>query len=132
MPTLKQISCSIELGPSNVKLPEYGTIVRDGYIETFVAVQNSRIPFTIHIKSRGYIGPGLAFFVYMDGEYQCNRNRTDLKIPASGLGSEETEAEFRLRQREEKTGNGGFVAREWTFARLDRGKSPPPHRNCIG
>ena len=122
MPTLKQISCSIELGPSNVKLPEYGTIVRDGYIETFIAVPDTSIPFTVHIKTKGYIGPGLAFFVFMDGEYQCNRNRTDLKIPSPELEKKDYEAEFRLRQKEEKTGDGGFIAREWSFAKLDRGE----------
>lgn len=118
---MKQISCSIELGPSNVKLPEYGTIVRDGYVETFVAVPDANIPFTLHIKTTGYIAPGLAIFVYMDGDYQCNRNRTNLKFPAEGLPKKEYEAEFRLRQKEEKTGDGKFVAREWSFARLDRG-----------
>lgn len=123
MPTLKQISCSIDLGPSHVKLPEHGTITRDGYVETFVAVSDSSIPFTVHVKSRGWIAPGLAIFVFMDGEYQCNRNRTDLKIPAPGLERKDYEAEFRLRQNEQKgTGDGRFVAREWTFAKLDTGK----------
>jgi hypothetical protein len=122
MPTLKQIDCSIELGPSHVKLPEYGALIRDGYIETFVAVPDASIPFTIHIKSHGYIHSGLAFFIFIDGEYQCNRNRIGLKTPGRGVTPKHYEVEFRLRQKEEKTAEGRFLAREWTFEKLDRGE----------
>lgn len=122
MPKLKQIDCSIELGSSNTKLKEYGARYSDGQIETFIAVPDADVPFSIHVKTGGYIAPGISFFVFMDGEYQCNRNRVGLKLPADGVQPKEYEAEFRLRQKEEKTAQGSFVVRDWTFAKLNRGK----------
>ena len=122
MPKLKQIECSIELGSSNTKLKEYGARYSDGHVEAFVPVPGGDIPFTIHIKSEGYISPGLSFFVFMDGEYQCNRNRVGLKLPGEDAQPQDYETEFRLRQKEEKTNTGSFVVRDWTFAKLDRGE----------
>ena len=83
---------------------------------------DASIPFTIHIASKGYIHSGLAFFVFIDGEYQCNRNRIALKTPGRGVSPTYYEVEFRLRQKEEKTAENRFVAREWTFEKLDRGE----------
>lgn len=123
MPTLKQISCSIEIGTSNAKLKEYGTRYSDGHVETFIAVPRADICFTVHLRSEGYIAPGLAFFTFMDGQYQCNRNRVCLKLPGEGVTPSAYETEFRLRQKEEKTGSGSFTVREWTFAKLDRGET---------
>ncbi len=122
MPTLKQIKCSIELGPSNTVLKEYGARYSDGHVEAFIAVPGTDVPFTVHLKSEGYIAPGLAFFVFMDGQYQCNRNKVDLKLPGGGVERSDYETEFRLRQKEEKTSTGTFVARDWTFAKLNKGK----------
>ena len=121
MPKLKQISCSIELGSSNIKLNEYDTQYSDGYVETFVAVPETDLPFTIHVTSGGYIAPGLALFVFMDGEYQCNRNRSNLKLPGGDTPSGDYEIDFRLRQKEENASDCSFVARDWTFAKLQRG-----------
>ena len=129
MPTLKQIHCSIELGASNIKLPEYGTTVGDGYTECFIAVPDTNIPFNVHIKSEGYIGPGLACFLFMDGVHQTNRNRIRLPMPGPGVKASDYEVEFRVRQKEEKTSDGMFLGREWTFALLDRGKLIVP--SCI-
>ena len=123
MPTLKQIECSIELGSRNTKLKEYGARYSDGHVESFIAVPDTDIPFTIHLKTEGYIAPGIAFLVYMDGEYQCNRNRVCLKLPGEDVQPNEYETEFRMRQKEEKTSVGTFVVREWTFAKLNRGKT---------
>lgn len=128
MPTLKQINCSIELGPGNTKLKEYGARYSDGHVETFVAVPDTDIPFSLHLTSEGYIAPGLAFFVFMDGEYQCNRNRVGLKLPGNVVRPQDYEAEFRVRQKEEKTSFGTFVVRDWTFAKLDRGEAVPSSR----
>ena len=121
MPKLKQINCSIELGPSNTKLKEYGARYSDGHVEAFIAVPDTDIPFTIHLTTEGHIAPGIAFFVFMDGEYQCNRNRVCLKLPGEGVQPKDYETDFRLRQKEEKTTFGTFVVRDWTFAKLDRG-----------
>lgn len=121
MPTLKQINCSIELGPSNTKLKEYGARYSDGHVESFVAVPESDVPFSIHLQSEGYIAPGIAFFVFTDGEYQCNRNRIGLKLPLEDIQPGDYETEFRVRQKEEKTSFGTFVVRDWTFAKLNKG-----------
>ncbi|KAK5742932.1 hypothetical protein LTR17_002942 [Elasticomyces elasticus] len=55
MPTLEQITCSIELGSSNAKLKEYGARYSDGTVETFIAIPETGVPFVIHIESKGYI-----------------------------------------------------------------------------
>ena len=132
MPKLKQIECSIELGPRNVKLKEYGARYNDGHVETFIAIPDTDIPFTIHIKTDGYIAPGLAFFAFMDGEYQCNRNRIGFKVPGPGVEPAQYETEFRLRQKEEKTAYGSFVSRDWSFKKLQTGKSIHADRSCSG
>ena len=121
MPELKQIEVSLELGTSNTKLKEYGARYSDGHVETFVAVPETDMPFSIHITTKHYIAPGIAFFVFMDGEYQCNRNRIGLRLPADGVDPNEYETEFRMRQKEEKNSAGTFVAREWSFAKLNTG-----------
>ncbi|KAF2210863.1 hypothetical protein CERZMDRAFT_99027 [Cercospora zeae-maydis SCOH1-5] len=115
MPTLKQISCSLEVG-SNTRLKEYGHSYTDGGVEAFVAIPDAQIPFRLRVTSTGYIAPGLAAYVFMDGVYQCNRNRQRLTMPspASLVEPHEYEVDFTLRQKEEKTSDGLFVAREWT------------------
>ncbi|KAI7578386.1 hypothetical protein KC316_g9894, partial [Hortaea werneckii] len=67
MPKLKQLVCSIELGQNRTPLQEYGARYSDGAVESFVAVPDTKIPFCIRLKSEGYIAPGLAAFVFMDG-----------------------------------------------------------------
>lgn len=123
MPTLKQITCCIQLGPSDTKLKEYGHRFTDGGVEAFIAVPDTKVPFNVRVRSSGYIAPGLAAYVFIDGQYQCNRNRQNLQLPAPGMGTRDYEVDFRLRQKEEKTAEGSFVAREWTFAELKTGES---------
>lgn len=124
MPTLKQISCSLEVG-TNTRLKEYGHTYTDGGVEAFVAIPDAPIPFRVRVTSSGYIAPGLAAYVFMDGAYQCNRNRQKLAMPTPGsqVDPHEYEVDFTLRQKEEKTSDGLFVAREWTFAQLKTGHS---------
>ncbi|RMZ03216.1 hypothetical protein D0860_06907 [Hortaea werneckii] len=123
MPKLKQLVCSIELGQSRTPLQEYGARYSDGAVESFVAVPDTKIPFCIRLKSEGYIAPGLAAFVFMDGQYQCNRNKLQLRMPDDGVPESEYEIDFCLRQKEEKTANGTFVGRQWSFAELNTTKS---------
>jgi hypothetical protein len=124
MPTLKQITCSIELGQSGVKLSEFGARYSDGAVETFIAVPDEPAPFFIHVKSEGYIAPGLAVFVFIDGVYQANRNRVRLLIPEKGMDPSKYEVDFMIRQKEEKKADGGFVGRSWHFHALKVGESP--------
>jgi len=123
MPTLKQITCSLELGPRSTKLKEYGVRYSDGAVETFIAVPETKIPFYIHLETKGYIAPGLAAFVFIDGQYQCNRNKLRLQLPEDGMDLSQYEIEFYMRQKEEKAADGRFVGREWAFAELKTSKS---------
>ncbi|KAI7240615.1 hypothetical protein KC330_g1114 [Hortaea werneckii] len=123
MPKLKQLVCSIELGQNRTPLQEYGARYSDGAVESFVAVPDTKIPFCIRLKSEGYIAPGLAAFVFMDGQYQCNRNKLQLRMPDDGVPESEYEIDFCLRQKEEKTASGTFVGRQWSFAELNTTKS---------
>ncbi|KAI7540231.1 hypothetical protein KC331_g9288, partial [Hortaea werneckii] len=123
MPKLKQLVCSIELGQNRTPLQEYGARYSDGAVESFVAVPDTKIPFCIRLKSEGYIAPGLAAFVFMDGQYQCNRNKLQLRMPDDGVPESDYEIDFCLRQKEEKTASGTFVGRQWSFAELNTTKS---------
>ncbi|KAI9852614.1 MAG: hypothetical protein M1838_000062 [Thelocarpon superellum] len=118
MPTLKQLTCQIEWSRSDVPLREYGTVYSDGFVQTFVTVPPISTPFSVHLTSKGYIAPGLAMFVYMDGVYQCNRNIYGLETPESTSDPTDCEIDFRVRQREQKLPNGSWYGKEWSFAKL--------------
>lgn len=123
MPTLKQINCSIELGGSNVALKEFGSSYSDGEVECFVAVPTvSDIDFSIHLTSERYIAPGIAFYVFIDGEYQCNRSRRGLVVPRHDTSEKLYQVDLRARQKEERQPGGGFIAHEWTFRSLNQSK----------
>ncbi|KAF1346699.1 hypothetical protein BDV97DRAFT_416692 [Delphinella strobiligena] len=119
MPTLKQLTCSIELGSTDVKVKEFGTHYGDGHVETFVPVPREEVNFSIHLTSERYIAPGIAFFVYIDGQYQCNRNRRGLVVPESDTSVEKYQVDLRVRQKESKQPGGGFIGRGWTFHELN-------------
>lgn len=123
MPSLKQLTCSIELGPGNTPLKEYGARYYDGAVETLIAVPETAIPFSIHVASEGYIAPGLAVYVFIDGVYQCNRNKSIGDSVGDRGDPTGCNAEFRLRQKEEKLPDGSFLGRGWSFAKLDVGES---------
>lgn len=125
MPKLKQIKCSVELGQSRTPLKEYGARYSDGVVETFVAVPETNMSFSIHVQSEGYIAPGLAVFVFIDGQYHCNRNKLGLVIPEDWTPRTQYEVDFCMRQKEEKTVSGKFVGREWSFAELSTGQCHP-------
>lgn len=120
MPSLKDLSCTIELSNSQQALQEFGTIYGDGFVETFVPVPSKPQPFSVHLTSNKFIAPGLALYVFIDGVYQCNRNRQDLKLRKPS--DNRSLVDFRVRQKEEKQRDGSMIAREWTFERLSSGK----------
>lgn len=119
MPSLKQLTCSIELGSTHTKVIEYGKDYGDGHVTSYIAVPSEEVNFSIHLTSQGYIAPGLAMFVYMDGQYQCNRNRRGLQVPAKGVRDEQVEVDLRVRQKESKQADGSFLGRDWTFHGLN-------------
>lgn len=120
MPTLKDIHCSIELSNGKAQLREFGTTYRDGGVETFVTIPESSKPFTVHLKSSSFIAPGLAMYVFIDGVYQCNRNRQNLKL-RQPLGRKSL-VDFVVRQKEERQEDGTMMATEWSLAMLDLGE----------
>ena len=119
MPALKHLTCCLEWTGSKVPLKEYRTTYSDGRVETFVPIPSIPTPFSVRLRSHGYIAPGLAMFVYMDGDYQCNRNRRNLKIPDGNTPRRDTEINFNVRQKESLLEDGTFAAREWRFEKLN-------------
>ena len=119
MPTLKHLTCAVEWSGSNMPLRELQTTYGDGYVQTYVAVPPTPTPFSIHLRSHGYIAPGLAMYVYIDGEYQCNRFRQNLRIPDGTTTRKQTEVDFHVRQKEEMLEDGIFEGKQWRFQNLN-------------
>lgn len=117
MPSLKDLTCSIELSDKQTPLQEFGTIYGDGFVETFIPVPSERRFFSIHLSSNKFIAPGIAMYVFIDGIYQCNRNRQDLELRKPKHG--QSLVDFRVRQKEERQRDGSMIAREWTFEKLN-------------
>ncbi|KAH7399412.1 hypothetical protein BKA66DRAFT_589376 [Pyrenochaeta sp. MPI-SDFR-AT-0127] len=128
MPLLKDLSCAIELSDSQQTLQEFGTVYGDGFVETFVAVPSKPQAFSVHLTSNTFIAPGLALYVFIDGVYQCNRNRQDLKLHKQS--DSRSLVDFRVRQKEEKQKDGSMIAREWTFEKLDSVKADDAPAQC--
>lgn len=136
MPKLGALTASILLPPTDAKLPEYKRVYRDSSVSCFVPVPNIPIlhsapSFGVEVKSDSWIAPGISVFVFIDGVYQCNRNkRTPPQGSEGGSGMS-----IRLRQKEEKYGTGSgqqpavsradFVARNWKWVELDIGTLSP-------
>ena len=115
MPTLRQLTCSIEWGNSGIAFQEHGIKYGDGVVEAFIAIpESSPQPFVVRLTSRGYIAEGLAVIVFIDGEYHANRNRTGLQ-PMQKSKPKFTEIDFLFRQKEILQDDGSFLGREWRF-----------------
>lgn len=119
MPLLKDLNCSIELPDPPTPLQELATTYGDAVVETSIRVPHAQQKFTIHLSSRNFIAPGIAMYVFIDGVYQCNRNRQNLE-PRRPLDRRSL-VDFRVRQMEQRRGDGSMVAREWTFGELGSG-----------
>ncbi|KAF2132884.1 hypothetical protein P153DRAFT_393828 [Dothidotthia symphoricarpi CBS 119687] len=124
MPTLKDLTCSIELSDDQTALQEFGTIYGDGCVETFIPVPSKSHSFSVHLSSKKFIAPGIAMYVFIDGVYQCNRNRQDLKLRKPD--DRRSLVDFRVRQKEEKQKDGSMIAREWTFEKLNASANDAP------
>ena len=133
MPSLNRLECTLEAAPAGTAFTEYLTTYHNSVVETYIAVPpaSSSNSFNIRLKSTGYVAPGLAAFVFIDGVYQCNRNRTHLQLPAEGIPRSQIEVDFRLRQKEERSADGGsMIGKAWSFEKLNVGeftRSPPTH-----
>ena len=123
MPTLKHLSCSLEWGNTGIPFQEYCTKYDDGVVETWIAIPEKPQPFVLRLTSKCYIAEGLAMIVFVDGEYHCNRNRTQLKPLRKGAAKEETVINFLLRQKESPRRDGTYWGREWRFDDVNIGDS---------
>ncbi|KAM5458946.1 hypothetical protein McanMca71_001860 [Microsporum canis] len=120
MPTLKQLTCHIEWANCSVPFKEYSVTYGDGSVECLIPIQPASTPFSIRLTSSGYIAPGLAMFVYIDGVYQCNRNRDDLILrkPSGKVKKRTQNVNFCVRQKEERLTDGSWIGRPWRFEPL--------------
>ena len=59
-------------------------------------------------------------YVFIDGVYQCNRNRQNMKLRKPL--DRRSLVDFKVRQKEERQKDGSMIAREWTFEELDHGE----------
>jgi hypothetical protein len=125
MPSYGLLDCVIELGNSDLRLREYGTVYHDRTVETYVAIPSQPTPFGIRLNAHGYIAPGLSLFVYIDGIYQTNRNKHGL-LPPTADNPASADIEFRLGKKEDILKDGHVIAREWWFEKLNIGKLPLP------
>lgn len=132
MPTLKQLTCHVEWAPTNIPFKEYGVSYSDGVVESYIAIPPEPTPFSINLRSYGYIAPGLAMFVFMDGVYQCNRNKDNLTASGNSTGTNKEKdasekgarngVDFRVRQKEEARPDKNWIGRPWRFEPLQISK----------
>lgn len=129
MPTLKQLECHIEQHRTpNIRFIEYATRYTDGAVDTFIAVPNQATEFCLKLRTKGYIADGLGVYVFIDGEYQCNRNKIGLHPPEKhALRPGYYDQEFTFRQKEaydrgSDAGSGHLIGRAWRFTRLQVGE----------
>ncbi|KAF1932341.1 uncharacterized protein M421DRAFT_289725 [Didymella exigua CBS 183.55] len=128
MPLLKDLSCSIELSDDQEVLQELGTVYGDAFVETFVPVPKKQQTFTVHLSGRNFIAPGIAMYVFIDGVYQCNRNRQNMKLRRPL--DRRSLVDFKVRQKEERQKDGSMIAREWTFEKLDHASADDAPDSC--
>lgn len=131
MPSLGELECQIEEANTGHPFEEHGTLYGDGVVETYIVIPTSPQNFSVRLRSKGYISEGLAALVFMDGEYQCNRNRLNLKPPKRGFPRSATEINFRMRQKEKPVGDGSFIGRDWRFDTHNQSESSPPRCDTV-
>ncbi|OQV01619.1 hypothetical protein CLAIMM_06944 isoform 1 [Cladophialophora immunda] len=115
MPTLKDLVCHVQWADTGSAFPEYGTVYGDGVVETYIAIPSHPQAFTIRLTSRKFIYRGLAMVVFIDGNYQCNRNRVNLQPAKDDVPEIRTNIDFLVRQKEKPLGDGTYMGREWRF-----------------
>ena len=122
MPRLRNLVCHVEWSDDFIPIQEYQTKYQDYCVETFIPVPSTSAPIAVHLQSKGYIAPGLSMFVYIDGVYQCNRNRQELVLSGPHVTKRQTEVDFRVRQKEEQTSDEVFEGHQWKFEMTETGE----------
>ncbi|EXJ69629.1 uncharacterized protein A1O5_07665 [Cladophialophora psammophila CBS 110553] len=123
MPTLKDLVCHVQWADTGSPFPEYGTVYGDGVVEAYIAIPTHPQVFTIRLTSRKFIYDGLAMVVFIDGNYQCNRNRVNLQPAKKNLPEIRTNIDFLVRQKEKPMGDGTYMGRQWRFDDCNLGES---------
>lgn len=130
MPFLKDLHCFVELyngtGKGDIQLREFGTTYGDGSVETYIAVPGHQHLFAIRLRSTDFIAQGLAMYVFIDGVYQCNRNRQGLKLRKPL--DRKSLVDFVVRQKEDRYDDGSMTSRDWSFGKLDDGMWNDPRK----
>lgn len=124
MPYFRDLTCRLEWIKTRSRLKEYGTKYGENHAQASVAIPEVSLasPFGVRLISHGYIAPGLAMFVYKDGVYQCNRIRTNLKLPGHNTATGKYEVNFSVKQKEVYKTGSLFEARPWSFEEDESGK----------
>ena len=130
MPKLGQLTCNIEWGRTGIPFKEYAVEYDDGQVACLIAIPPTSTPFTVHLKSEGFIAPGLAMFVFVDGVCVFNRNKVDLvnlaATNAHDLSSHQMEIDFKAHQKEERVPGDMWAARAWRFEPCSFGRPYQP------
>src|ERR1700710_367066 len=125
MPTLGDLTCRVErTDPDHTPLEEHATTYGDKLVESVLKVPLEPTPFTISLVKHSYVFEGLSMFVFIDGIYQCNRNRCDMRYSDESFRSSESchrggVVDFRVRQKEEYLRTGECVGKAWTLMPFD-------------
>lgn len=123
MPAIKDLVCQVMWADTDSIFPEYGTQYGDGVVETYIAIPNHPQAFSIRLTSRKFIAEGLAMMIFIDGKYQCNRNRVNLQPSKPDTPADRTLVDFVVRQKEKILGDGTYMGREWRFDDFNIGLS---------
>jgi hypothetical protein len=119
MPVLKQLSCRVESNGEPIQ--EFGATYGDGLVQSYIIVPTKPASFSIRLRSNDFIASGLAMFVYIDGTYQCNRNRQGLKTLEEAEERRDTSINFRVERKEQYLLSGAWLTQNWRFEELDIG-----------
>lgn len=131
MTKLKKLLCQVLWADTGTPFREYATCYGDGVVETFIIVPDKPQIFTIRLTSTDFIYEGLSAAIFMDGHYQCNRNRVNLLPAKNKPARDRTEISFLFRQKETSLGGGMFMGREWRFDDHNIGNLNTPHLSLV-
>jgi hypothetical protein len=121
-PATRHALTKLTAADSKEALKEYRTNYADGRVDCYLAIPNSPTVFYIEVTNDSYIAPGLAVFAYIDGVYQCNRNRRGLEISDGKDLNYLSRANFILSQKEEFRPDGTLWGKKWRFDKVNAGE----------
>ncbi|GAM84193.1 hypothetical protein ANO11243_021860 [Dothideomycetidae sp. 11243] len=119
MPDLNCMRCTIEIGPNHEAVQELGVSYSNQRVQCYVGVPNTDVAFCIRFETSSYISPGLAVFVFIDGQYQANRNFTRPPLQLVSSSTVNHKIDECIRQKEEfRTKSDLMIGRAWHFSKI--------------